>query len=826
MTAVLFDLLPDVFARHARQRPEAPAVVEAQRTWSYAEVERQAQALSDRLLAQGVRPGDRVMLCLERSGAAVVALLGILRAGAAYVPVDPSHPAAWHDRVRADCAPAAVVGTWHGTLQLGLPRLDITEDSDAASPSGSTGLPPPRLGPEDLMYVIYTSGSTGEPKGVCVTHGNVARLFPAVSAHMAFGLDDRWALSHSLAFGFSVWEVWGAWAHGGALVVVPPALGLAPQRLRAWLDATGVTVLSQTPTAFRQLARALDVDPSPWPHLRWVAFSGEPLEPHVLAPWIARHGDERPALANLYALTETSGEVAFHRVTRNDVAAGAGSCLGTPLPDVQLLVVDASGKTLAVLDGSADRPEGQPEAQPAAQSAGEHPEAGPSIVGELVVAGPAVAAGYWQRPELQAARFLRHEGRRAYRTGDRVRLGPEGRLWFEGRMDRQVKVRGHRLELGAIEAVLAAHPDVRDAVVEVERTAAGAERLVAYVQRQDAMPRGPSEDEAVPPDAIAQDGVWARHVGARLPYYAVPERWVAVRSWPMTVNGKLDWAALRRLGHPPLPSPAPATLSPVPPAPGPAFLPAPPELLAQVTRLWCQVLHLDDAAPEDDFFDRGGHSLPALELSLAVGEALGVQVSLTDLFETPTLGAYAALVARRLSLGPQGLQTESPGPADAVVADDDPDGPPLRLALARARQAMAEGQPPYAACIVAADGTVLAVAHNTIWKDHDPTAHAEVQAIRAAARERGEASLAGSVMYSTAEPCSMCLSASVWAGVSRFVYAIDMDDERRFGLAEPTVPCRTMLEWLRRPVAVRGGLLRHEMHALLEDWLRRQSVRP
>jgi guanine deaminase len=160
------------------------------------------------------------------------------------------------------------------------------------------------------------------------------------------------------------------------------------------------------------------------------------------------------------------------------------------------------------------------------------------------------------------------------------------------------------------------------------------------------------------------------------------------------------------------------------------------------------------------------------------------------------------------------------------VADDDPDGPPLRVAMARARQAMADGQPPYAACIVAADGTVLAVAHNTIWKDHDPTAHAEVQAIRAASRERGAGSLVGSVMYSTAEPCSMCLSASVWAGVSRFVYAIDMDDERRFGLAEPTVPCRTMLEWLRRPVAVRGGLLRHEMHALLEDWLRLQSVRP
>ncbi|MFY7854842.1 MAG: AMP-binding protein, partial [Rubrivivax sp.] len=599
-----------------------------------------------------------------------------------------------------------------------------------------------------------------------------------------------------------------------------PALGLAPQRLRAWLLATGVTVLSQTPTAFRQLARALEPDPAPGPHLRGVAFSGEPLEPHVLAPWIARHGDERPALANLYALTETSGEVAFHRVTRHDLAAGAGSCLGTPLPDVELRVVDASGRTLAVLDGAADRREGEP--------AREHPDAGQPIVGELVVAGPAVAAGYWQRPDLQAARFVHHEGRRAYRTGDRVRLGPEGCLWFEGRMDRQVKVRGHRLELGAIEAALAAHPDVGDAVVEVERTATGADRLVAYVQRRDTLLRDPADDEAAHPDAIAQDSAWARHVGARLPYYAVPERWVTVRSWPLTVNGKLDWAALRRSGAARLPGPAtaPAPLSPSPLPPGPAVEPAPPALLAQVTRLWCQVLHLDDVAPEDDFFDRGGHSLPALELSLAVGEALGVQVSLTDLFETPTLGAYAALVSRRLSLGPQASPEGAPGPADAVVADDDPDGPPLRVAMARARQAMADGQPPYAACIVAADGTVLAVAHNTIWKDHDPTAHAEVQAIRAASRERGAGSLVGSVMYSTAEPCSMCLSASIWAGVSRFVYAIDMDDERRFGLAEPTVPCRTMLEWLRRPVAVRGGLLRHEMHALLEDWLRLQSVRP
>lgn len=775
--------LPALFARHAARAPQAPALVDGDRTWTYADLDGRARRLAARLAARGIGPGDRVLLAHGRSAEGLAAMLGILHSGAAYVPVDPSHPAAWQAQVLADSAPAAAIGPLKVPAGEGVWHLDDGGwDAPVPVPDGAEAAARRWL-PDDLMYIIYTSGSSGEPKGVRVSHGNVARLFPAVSAHMAFDAGDRWTLCHALAFGFSVWEIWGAWAHGGCLVVVPPHLTLAPARLLDLLARERVTVLSQTPTAFRQLARALGPGAPALPALRWVAFSGEALAPHALAPWLDHFGDDHPRLANLYALTETSGEVAFHRVTRHDLEPGQGGCIGVALPDVRLRLVDDGG---AEIDpAAADGPGGSP-------------------IGELRVGGPAVALGYWRRPDLQAARFSHHDGLREYRTGDLARWQPGGRLVFEGRADRQVKVRGYRVELGAVEAALAAQPDVRDAVVDADLLPDGSRGLVAYVQWAGG-PAGPAAGPARAQD-VARANALAARMAERLPHYAVPGRWVAVTHLPMTPNGKLDWAALRDGA-----AAGPADV----PGPGPVGTPAPDlALQAEVAALWCRVLQCTEVAPTDDFFDLGGHSLLALEVTLALEQSLGVPVSMTDLFEAPTLVQLCALLERRRSVGA----------AAPPIDEDDPDGPAMQVAIAQARRAMAAGQPPYGACIVAPDGTVLAAAHNTLWQDQDATAHAEVQAIRAACRTLGRSDLAGCVMVSTAEPCSMCLSAGVWAGVARVVHAIDMQDEPRFGLAPATVPCRTMLQLMGRDLPVRSGLMRAQMHEVLEDWLRRQAA--
>lgn len=746
-------LLPQLFERHAAHTPQAPALVEAGRTWSYAELNRRAEHLAAALAARGIGAGDRVVLAYERSARALAALLGILKSGAAYVPVDPAHPADWQEQIVADCEPAAVLGA------LRRPHAATLDDAWWLAEGPAAWAPPRSLTGEDLMYLIYTSGSTGQPKGVRVSHANVARLFPSLSAHMEFSARDRWTLCHSLSFGFSVWELWGAWAHGACLVLVPAELSLAPARMLELLARERVTVLSQTPTAFRQLARGLGPATPALPDLRWVAFSGEALEPHAIAPWLTHFGDEQPRLANLYALTETSGEVAFHRVTVADLAPGQGACIGQALPDVRLRLVDEHGA-----------------------------EVPPGELGELVVGGPCVALGYWRRPELEAQRFGLHAGLREYRTGDLARQGADGALRFEGRADRQVKLRGYRVELGAVEAALASHPALRDAVVDAEAQADGSRCLVAYVQ--------PAEGATLPAGLAA-------FVAERLPHYAVPERWVSIRHLPMTPNGKLDWAALRAEAGGQAASSAVAA----PPGAG---------LQGAVAALWCRVLQRTEVAAADDFFDLGGYSLLALELTLALEQELGLQVSMTDLFEAPTLGALCALLERRQSLGQD--------PA-ALAAEAGMDGVYMRQAIDKAREAMLAGQPPYAACVVGPDGAVLAVAHNAIWQNQDATAHAEVEAIRAACRSLGASELKDCVLYSTAEPCSMCLSASVWAGLRRIVYAIDMQDEPRFGLAEPTVPCRTLLQMLGKELPVQGGVLRAEMHALLEDWLRLQSVR-
>ncbi|HEX8695423.1 MAG TPA: non-ribosomal peptide synthase/polyketide synthase, partial [Longimicrobium sp.] len=449
------------FEAQAARTPDAPAVTCGERTLTYRELDERSNRLAHRLRGLGVAPDVRVGLCLERSPELVAAVLGVLKAGGAYVPLDPAYPA---DRLAFVLEDAGIgVLLTHSALRGRLPEFGGTtlcldeawpelERESAASPGAA-------VLPAHLAYVIYTSGSTGRPKGVLVTHANVARLFEATDAWFGFGESDVWTLFHSYAFDFSVWEIWGALLYGGRLVVVPFEVSRSPEEFRALLARERVTVLSQTPSAFRQLIEADRAagDAAGPLALEWVVFGGEALSLEALRPWIARHGDERPRLVNMYGITETTVHVTWRRITREDVERGEASVIGAPIPDLSLYVLDGRMRPVP-----------------------------PGVAGELYVGGAGLARGYLGRPGLAAERFVPDPfgaapGGRLYRTGDRARLRTDGELEYLGRADEQVKVRGFRIEPGEIERVLLEHPAVREAVVVAREDAPGDRRLAAYL---------------------------------------------------------------------------------------------------------------------------------------------------------------------------------------------------------------------------------------------------------------------------------------------------------------------------------------------------------
>ncbi|HVR99166.1 MAG TPA: amino acid adenylation domain-containing protein, partial [Thermoanaerobaculia bacterium] len=410
------------FAERARLAPDAAALTYGDATLSYGELDRRSNQLARWLRRQGTGPESRVGLSLDRSVDQVVGILGVLKAGAAYLPLDPEAPRERLAFVLEDAGIQTVVGAEEIALAERFPTDDLESLADASS----------------LAYVIYTSGSTGRPKGVLITHANVTRLFDATDSWFGFGERDVWTLFHSYTFDFSVWEIWGALLYGGRLVAVPWEVSRSPELFFDLLDRERVTVLNQTPSAFAQLAQHDASETA----LRYVIFGGEALDPTSLGPWL----DVQPRLVNMYGITETTVHVTYRPLA----AADTRSVIGEPIPDLSLAVLDRNLTPAPI-----------------------------GVPGELVVGGAGLARGYLGRPELTAERFVPDpsgEGARLYRSGDLGRYLSNGDVEYLGRLDHQVKIRGFRIELGEIEAALSAHPGVRQAVVLARES-----RLVAYV---------------------------------------------------------------------------------------------------------------------------------------------------------------------------------------------------------------------------------------------------------------------------------------------------------------------------------------------------------
>jgi amino acid adenylation domain-containing protein len=451
--------LGQLFEEYAERTPDAIAAVVGEMQFSYQTLNRRANRLARSLQARGAGPEARIGIAAERSIHTVIGLLAIVKSGAAYVPLDPSYP---EERLRFMMQEAGIfLLLAESGVALPQPGPNVATvlldqcDTELETFSGENLAA--KVSPENLAYIIFTSGSTGRPKGSLITHYNVVRLLQATRELFHFDASDVWSLFHSLGFDFSVWEFWGPLLTGGRFILVSSEHRLSPEDFHRLLVAEQVTVLNQTPSAFRQLMR-VDAGEDPRSlQLRHVIFGGEALDVQSLEGWFGRHGDESPRLTNMYGITETTVHVTFRPITAADLAAGAKSPIGKPLCDLETFIVDENFNLA---------PTGVP--------------------GEFYVGGSGLARGYLGRPDLTAEGFLPNPfsalpGARWYKTGDLAKRTHTGEIEFLGRKDRQVKIRGFRIELPEIEATLARHPRVQESVVLVEENQTSGPRLIAYV---------------------------------------------------------------------------------------------------------------------------------------------------------------------------------------------------------------------------------------------------------------------------------------------------------------------------------------------------------
>jgi amino acid adenylation domain-containing protein len=596
------DTIVSVFERVAAAKSDQVAIVCGEVRWTYGVLNARANQLARRLQELGVRTDSFVAIYLDRSPEMIVAILGILKAGGAYLPIDFGYPRARVLEMLDDAKPVAIVTTAilasgvSGELTaLSVSVVEMDRES-AALNSPDPDNPPHAPREEDLAYLMYTSGSTGKPKGVMVTHRNVLRLLEQTDAWFHFGANDVWTMFHSIAFDFSVWEIWGPLLTGGRLVIVPFAVSRSPREFYELLSKERVTVLNQTPSAFFMLIQ-VEQDSAVLPlSLSVVIFGGEALQYRKLAPWFQRHGDTTPRLVNMYGITETTVHVTYRPITAGEAESVQESLIGTPIPDMQLYLLDEAKRPVQV---------------------GE--------VGELYVGGGGVTRGYLNRPQLNAERFIEDSfggvpGARLYRTGDLARIRPDGEIVYLGRNDSQVKINGFRIELGEVEAALAEAPGVKQSCVVAHTDKTGSQRLAAYF--------------------VATSGieVTARMLGeffvSKMPAQMRPSSYTALMELPLTVNGKLDVAAL--------PAPSVGSAGVVEAGSNSQSLS---ETEERVSRVFTDVLDLRGIGLDDNFFDSGGTSLLLISAHLRLQAQFERLIPITVMFECPTVRS----LAKRLS---------------------------------------------------------------------------------------------------------------------------------------------------------------------------------
>ncbi|MCY9015749.1 non-ribosomal peptide synthetase [Bacillus inaquosorum] len=573
-----------LFEKQAAEHPEHLAVVYGHSQLTYRDLNEKAERTAAMLIKQGVRTGDIVGLMLDRSPDMIIGILSILKAGGAYLPIDPEYPQERISFMLNDSG-AEMLLTERGQnkpADYNGPILYINEVENDSIPAD---LKIQTLA-DQPAYVIYTSGTTGQPKGVIVEHRNVISLLKHQNLPFKFGHEDVWTLFHSYCFDFSVWEMFGALLNGSTLVVVSKETARDPHAFRLLLKKERVTVLNQTPTAFYGLMHE-DQNHTDRLNIRYVIFGGEALQSCMLQSWNKKYPDTD--LINMYGITETTVHVTFKKLSAADIAKNKSN-IGRPLSTLQAYVMDAHMNLQPI-----------------------------GVPGEMYIGGEGVARGYLNRDELTADRFVPNPylpGDRLYRTGDLAKRLSNGELEYLGRIDDQVKVRGHRIELGEIQAALLQLPIVKEAAVITRTDEQGQAAIYAYIVTKDQQAANASEIRT--------------SLKTMLPDFMLPARLIQIDSIPLTVNGKLDQKAL------PEPEKHAYTADDIRPKN---------EIEKVMAEIWEELLDVEELGVSANFFELGGDSIKALQVCARLKQR-GFETTVREMFEHQTLGELSARVRK------------------------------------------------------------------------------------------------------------------------------------------------------------------------------------
>ncbi|GAV12353.1 non-ribosomal peptide synthetase [Paenibacillus sp. NAIST15-1] len=580
--------LSELFERQAQTTPDKVAVVCGEQSLTYRDLNIRANQLAYVLRSKGAGPDKLVALLLERSAEMIVAILATLKAGSAYVPIDPGYP---EKRIRymLQDSEACLLLLESQNRQIVTDFGGSVVEIDNSEIAHAPGFDLPSVAEaHHLAYIIYTSGTTGIPKGVMIEHRNVVRLFFHEGCLFDFGSDDVWTMGHSYCFDFSVWEMYGALLYGGKLVIVPEQTVRDPQQYLKLLQTEQVTILNQTPTMFYHLIQAEEKLPQFDLRLRMVIFGGEALAPYQLKNWKARHPQVR--LINMYGITETTVHVTFNELTEADIDRNLSN-IGRPIPTLALYILDRNLNLL---------PQG--------------------VVGEMYVGGEGVGRGYLNRPELTAERFLPNPyvpGDVLYRTGDMGRWRHNWELEYLGRADHQVKIRGYRIELDEIELCLLKHNSIQGVVVLPKEGAGETAVLCAYIKAN-----RPLQLEEV-----------RIYMEDKLPSYMIPSLFFQVDHIPLTTNGKIDRQVLlaekNALGTSKEESIEPTD-----------------ELEQELFAIWKQVLGADHFGIHDHFFDVGGNSILLIQVHNRLDNRYPGKITIADLFAYSTISKLKEQISR------------------------------------------------------------------------------------------------------------------------------------------------------------------------------------
>jgi amino acid adenylation domain-containing protein/non-ribosomal peptide synthase protein (TIGR01720 family) len=582
--------LQEIIEEKVKESPESIAVTFEGKSHTYFQLNNAANKIAQKLIAREKVSEEKLIgLYMERGVEMIVGILGILKAGYGYLPMDPVYPNERLSFMLEDAKVKMVITQERIKRNLPKEKIDLMiVDENILEEENKYENIDTAISPEDLAYCIYTSGSTGKPKGTLITHKNVIRLFKATEDKFHFNEKDVWSMFHSFAFDFSVWEIFGALLYGGKLVIVPYLVSRNPEEFYKLMIEEKVTVLNQTPSAFRQLIEVDKESEGKDNALRYIIFGGEALELSILQTWIEKHGDAKPELINMYGITETTVHVTYRRILKSDIEKNKGSIIGKPIEDLQVYILDENLNVLPI-----------------------------GIPGEIYVGGEGLAEGYLNRKDLTKEKFIENpfeDGERLYKSGDLAKFDENGELEYLGRIDNQVKIRGFRIELGEIEKVLDSHELISKSLVLTIDNELGSKKLVGYLVA----------------DKKKISIVEIKEYAAKfIPEYMIPSAFVFMDQFPLTPNGKIN---RKDLPKPEINREDVST---------DFVLPSTEKEIA-LAEIVKELLKIDKVGVDDNFFELGGDSIIAIQV-IAKANKVGIGLSPKDLFMYPNIRGLASI---------------------------------------------------------------------------------------------------------------------------------------------------------------------------------------